>query len=54
MREKYSYLELFWSAFFRIWTEYGEMWENADQNNSGWGHFLRSVCSCCAKVMKIA
>ena len=29
MREKYSYLELFWSAFSRIWTEYGEMWENA-------------------------
>ena len=27
-------LELFWSAFFRIRTEYGEIRENADQNNS--------------------
>ena len=46
-------MELFWSAFFRIRTEYGEirsisrysvqMWENADQNNSEYGHFLRSV-----------
>ena len=35
---------VFWSAFSRIWTEYGEigsispysvrMWENADQKNS--------------------
>ena len=22
LREKYPYLELFWSAFSRIWTEY--------------------------------
>ena len=41
--------ELFWSAFSRIRTEYGEYLsvfsskrENADQNNSEYGHFLRS------------
>ena len=38
--------------FSRIWIEYGEilrislysvrMWENADQNNSEYGHFLGS------------
>ena len=38
---------------FRIWTEYREIrsiyqysvqiWENADQNNSEYGHFSRSV-----------
>ena len=43
---------LFWSAFFRIRTEYGEirsispysvrMRENEDQNNFGYGHFSRS------------
>ena len=42
-----SALELFWSAFSRIWTEYGEtcgqMRENAAQNNSEYGHFLRSA-----------
>ena len=42
--------------FFRICTEYGEMLrispysvrlqENADQNNSVYRHFLRSVCLC--------
>ena len=52
LHEKCSYSELFCSAFFRIWTEYGEvqsislysfrMRENADQNNSEYGHFLRS------------
>ena len=47
MRKKCPYSELFWSAFFRIGTEYGEtpysvpMRENADQNNSEYGHFLR-------------
>ena len=51
--EKCSYLELFWSAFFRIWTEYLQtlrispysvwMRENADQNNSEYGHFSRSA-----------
>ena len=45
--------ELFWSVFSRIWTEYGQilhistylfrMRENADQNNSEFGHFSRSV-----------
>ena len=50
MRKKCPYSELFWSAFSRIWTEYGEvlrispysvrMRENADQNNSKYGHFL--------------
>ena len=45
---------LFWSAFSRIRTEYGEvrsispysvrMRENADQNNSGYEHFSRSEC----------
>ena len=53
LRKKYPYSELFWSAFFRIWTEYWEilrifpysvrMRENADQNNSKYGHVLRSV-----------
>ena len=46
---------LFWSVFSRIRTEYGEirsifpcsvqMLENADKNNSKYGHFLRSVHS---------
>ena len=53
LREKYSYSELFWSVFSRIWTEYAEilrvplysvrMLENTNQNNSEYGHFLRSV-----------
>ena len=47
-------MELLWSAFSRIRTEYGEirnispylvrMRENAEQNNFEWGHFLRSDC----------
>ena len=51
--EKCPYSELFWSAFFCIQTEYGElrsipsysvrMREYADQNNSEYGHFLRIV-----------
>ena len=51
--EKCHYSELFWSAFFRIRTEYGEilrispysvrMRKNMDQNNSEYGHFLRIV-----------
>ena len=55
LREKCSYSGLFWSAFSRIRTEYGElqiispysvqMRENADQNNPEYGHFLGSVCS---------
>ena len=45
---------LFWSAFSRIRTEYGEvrsispysvrMRENADQNNSGYEYFSRNKC----------
>ena len=51
--EKCPYSELFWSAFSRIWTEYGEilrispysvrMLKNVDQNNYEYGHFLHSV-----------
>ena len=50
VREKCPYSELFWSAFSRIWTSYGEtlrispysvrMRENANQNNSGYEHFF--------------
>ena len=67
LREKCPYSDLFWSSFSCIWTEYGEilsispysvrMWENVDQNNSDYGHFLRSalmyktdtldICSSC-------
>ena len=25
-----KYLELFWSAFYRIWTKYGEIWRDTD------------------------
>ena len=55
LRENSPYSELFWSAFSRIRTEYEEilhispysvrMRENADQNNSKYGPFLRSVTS---------
>ena len=48
LRENCPYLELFWSAFSHIRTEYGEilrispesvrMRENEDQNNSEYGH----------------
>ena len=51
LRKKCPYLKLFWPVFFHIRTEYGEirnvspysvqMWENTDQNNSKYGHFLR-------------
>ena len=53
LRENFPYSELFWAVFSRIRTEYGEMLrislysvrmlENTDQNNSEYGHFLRSV-----------
>ena len=53
LRKKCPYSELFWSAFSRIRIKYEEiqsispysvrMRENADQNNSEYGHFLRSV-----------
>ena len=52
LREKYPYLEFFWSVFSRIRTEFGEiqsissysvlMWENADQKNSEYWYFSRS------------
>ena len=43
LHKNYPYSELFWSAFSRIWTEYAvRMRENADQNNSDYGIFLRS------------
>ena len=45
--------KFFWSMFSGIWTEYGEilcispysaqMRKNTDQNNSEYGHFLRSA-----------
>ena len=51
MRKKCPYLELFWSKFSRMLTEYGEVLrispysvrirKNADENNSEYGHFLR-------------
>ena len=52
LREKCRYSELFWSVFYRIWTECEEilrispysvrMQENVDQNNSKYGYCLRS------------
>ena len=52
LRKKCPYSELLWSPFFRIRTGYGEIFrftpypvqirENVDQNNSEYGHFLRS------------
>ena len=52
LRKKCPYSRLFWSAFSRIWTEYGEilcippysvrMRENADQNNSKYGLGIQS------------
>ena len=64
LRKKCSYSESFWSVFSRIRTEYGkilciypysvQMWENTDQNNSEYGHFLRSVIFTLKKlVLKI-
>ena len=51
-RKKRPHSEIFWSAFSCIRTEYAEnrsispysvrMRENTDQNNSEYGHFLRS------------
>ena len=52
LRKKRPYSEFFWSVFSRIQTEYGEILhispcsvrrlENADQENSKYGHFSRS------------
>ena len=51
LRKKGPYSEFFWSVFFHIRTEYGQlrskspysvrMWENAGQKNSEYGHILR-------------
>ena len=53
LREKCPYLEIFWSVFSGIRTEYGEilrifpnslrMPENADKKNSEYEHFSRCV-----------
>ena len=53
VRKKCPYSEFFRSVFSSIRTEYGEMqctspysvrlWENTDQKDSEYGHFLRSV-----------
>ena len=61
MRKKCPYSELFWSVFYLIRTEYGEirsispysvkMRENVDQNNSEYGHFLRSVVLALQKIL---
>ena len=61
LRKKCPYSELFWSAFCRIRTEYEEiqsispysdrMRENADQNNSEYGYFLRSTD--CREIQEI-
>ena len=50
LSKKCPYLELFWSVFFHVWTEYGEilhispysvqMWEKTDENNSEYGQLL--------------
>ena len=37
---KCPFSELFWSVFSRIWTV--RMRENTQQDNSEYGHFLRS------------
>ena len=53
LRKMYPYSVLFWSVFSRSWTKYGEILcitlysvrirENTDQNNSEYGHILRSA-----------
>ena len=47
LREKCPCSELFWSSFSRIRTEHGEIAvqirENADQNNSEYGQFIRQA-----------
>ena len=45
LRKKCPYLELFWSIFSRIRTEYESVRirENADQNNSEYEHFFHAV-----------
>ena len=61
LHKKWPYSELSWSLFSLIRSKYGEILrispysvrlrENKDQNNSKYGHFLRSVAvlDCCAQ-----
>ena len=53
LREKCPFSEFLWSVFSRIRTEYSVlMRENADQKNSEYGHFSRSVSyKVCSKVI---
>ena len=61
LRKQCPYSEVFWYAFFRIRTEYGEirsispdsvqMRENADQNNSEQGNFSRSAINYFCKTL---
>ena len=53
LRKNCPYLELFWSAFSRIGTDYREILsvliqsecgKNAEQNNSEYGHFYTVIC----------
>ena len=63
LRKKCPYSELLWSVFSSIRTECGEMhrispysvqmWENTDQNNSEYGHFLRSVSEITLRLQRI-
>ena len=46
LHKKCSYSELFWSTFSRISPYSVRTRENADQNNSEYGHFLRSALAC--------
>ena len=40
---KFSYSKFFWSVFFRIWTEHGDLLRNMDTFYAVWGsHFFHS------------
>ena len=43
MLKKCPYLDIFWSVFPLICTEYGRMREKTDQNNSKYGYFYAAV-----------
>ena len=55
LRKNCPNTEFFWSVFSCIWTEYRDLRskfpysvqirENADQKNSAFGHFSRSLCN---------
>ena len=61
LRKKCPYLELFWSVFSRIRTEYREilrisaysvwMRENTDQNNSEYGHFYAIIVTLVSRIL---